>query len=136
MSVSVTWDNDQQSIIRFQFADGWEWNEFHAAVQDAQDLLATVGHVVDIIADFQHTPFVPTETLARLAYVGSPSPINLGSIVLVGSKEFSTTTLAVFRSYYRTVAQSFEVAHSVERGRALLARAEVRYPVMQKMMFA
>ncbi len=136
MSVSVTWDNDQQTILRFQFAECWEWNDFQAAIQDSQVLLATVGHIVDVIADFQDSRLVPTETLARLAYVGGPSPINLGNIVVVGSQAFSMTTLSLFRTYYRSVAEAFEVTHSVERGRALLAKAGVRYPVVQKLMFA
>jgi hypothetical protein len=136
MSVSVTWDNDQHTILRFQFGDYWEWDEFQAAIKESQGLLASVNHIVDVIADLQHSPFVPTETLARLAYVGSSSPINLGNIVLVGSNSFAKTTLAVFRTFYGTMAQAFEVAHSVERGRVLLSQAGIRYPVVQNMMLA
>jgi hypothetical protein len=136
MSVNVTWDNAEQTVLCFQFGDYWEWNEFQSAIQESQRFLASVGHIVDVIADFHDSPFVPTEALARLAYIGSPSPINLGSIVLVGSQAFSTTTLAIFRTFYGNMAQAFEVAHSMERGRALLAKAGIRYPAVQKMMFA
>jgi len=136
MKVIVGWDNEAKTILRFHFSEDWEWNEFQAALQEAESLLASVGHMVDVIADFQGSNRVPTETLARLAYVGSPCPINMGNIVLVGSKLFATTTLAIFQTFYGKVAQTFEFTHSLERARALLAKAGIRYPVGQKVMFA
>lgn len=131
MSVHVTWDNNDHTVLRYDFDGDWQWEEFQTAFRRAREMLETVGHIVDVIADFRTSSSVPTETLARLAYVGSSSPINLGNTILVGSNTFSMTTLALFRTFYSNVAHVFDTAYSLERARALLAKSGLRYPAME-----
>jgi len=127
MSVTVTWDNHERTVLRYEFAGAWLWEDFRKALDQAEKMLASVGHIVDVIADFEASGCVPTETLARLAYVAGNRPVNLGSNVIVGSKVFNTTTFTVFGNYYGDVARAYQMAHSLDRARALLAKTTLQY---------
>lgn len=131
MSVMVTWDNNERTVIRYHFDGDWQWEEFKAAFRHAQEMLETVGHIVDVIADFQTSDCVPTETLARLAYVARNRPANLGNSVIVGTKVFAMTTLSVFSAFYGDAARIYQWAHSLDRARAPLAKSGLRYPAME-----
>ena len=127
MSITVTWDNPERTVLRYEFTGVWQWDEFNKALDQAEKMLASVGHIVDVIADFQASGCVPTETLARLAYVAGSRPVNLGANVLVGSQVFNTTTFTVFGNYFGDVARSYQMAHSLDRARALLAKTTLQY---------
>ena len=129
MSVIVTWDNDERTTVRYDFSGSWRWDEFRAAFRQAQEMMEGVGHMVDVIADFETSGCVPTETLARLAYVAARRPTNLGNSVVVGTKVFETTTLRVFGIFYGEMARAVHYAHSLDRARALLARSGLHYPL-------
>jgi hypothetical protein len=132
MGITVTWDNDAQTVLRYGFGEHWQWDDFKKAFRQAQQMLASVGHMVDVIADFQNSACVPTETLARLAYVAASRPPNLGNSVIVGSKVFDTTTFTVFGHFYGDTARTYHVTHSLDRARALLAKAGLHYPLPER----
>ncbi len=136
MSITVTWDNEARTALRYDFAENWQWDDFKKAFRQAQQMLASVGHIVDVIADFHNSGCVPTETLARLAYVAGNRPANLGSNVIVGSPVFDTTTFTVFGNFYGDVARTYQMTHSLDRARALLARTPLQYPMPQRTLSA
>jgi hypothetical protein len=136
MSITVTWDNDIQTVLRYDFGANWQWDDFKKAFRQAQQMLASVGHIVDVIADFQNSACVPTETLARLAYVSGKRPPNLGSSIIVGSPVFDTTTFTVFGNFYGDLARTYHVTHSLDRARALLAKTPLQYAAPQHTLSA
>jgi hypothetical protein len=136
MSITVTWDNPAKTALRYEFADRWQWDDFKKAFRQAQQMLASVGHIVDVIVDFQNSGCVPTETLARLAYVAGSRPANLGSNIIVGSQVFDTTTFTVFGNFYGDIARTYYMTHSLDRARALLARTPLHYADTQNFLSA
>jgi hypothetical protein len=136
MSITVTWDNAAKTALRYEFAGKWEWDDFSKAFRQAQQMLASVGHMVDVIADFQNSGCVPTETLARLAYVAGNRPPNLGSSIIVGSPVFDTTTFTVFGNFYGDLARTYQMTHSLDRARALLEKAVLQYSATQHILSA
>jgi hypothetical protein len=136
MSITVTWDNATKTALRYEFAEKWYWDDFKKAFRQAQQMLASVGHIVDVIADFQNSGCVPTETLARLAYVAGNRPVNLGANIIVGSPVFDTTTFTVFGNFYGDIARTYHVTHSLDRARALLAKTPLQYSAPQNFLSA
>src|SRR5688500_1941902 len=56
MGVTVVWDTEAQTALRFDFVGQWQWNEYDAAVRDAYAFLQQVSHRVDIIANLRPGP--------------------------------------------------------------------------------
>ncbi len=129
MSVSVMWDNDIHTALRYDFVGDWNWQEFITVYQQADRMFKSVGHLVDVIADFQQSGCVPVETLVRLAYIFYGRPENLGNSILVGDQTFTTTSFAVFGQFYGEAARTFQLVHSLDRARALLTKAPLTYPL-------
>lgn len=49
MPVKVSWDNDEQTIIRYETYDRWTMQEFWEAYEEARRMLDSVEHEVDFI---------------------------------------------------------------------------------------
>lgn len=58
--VILNWDNAQQTILRIDFARGWQWQDLFHVLEDANQLLDASPHPVSIIANplsnFVHMP--------------------------------------------------------------------------------
>ncbi len=129
MSITITWDNEERTTLGYTFADYWEWKEFQEAFGQAQQMLQSIRHSVDVIADFHESGCVPTEALAWLAYVGNCPPKNLRRNVIVGTKAFAMTSFAVLSAFYAQQARSYQFAYTLDRARSLLG-ATVEYYAM------
>jgi hypothetical protein len=129
MSVTIKWDNEERTALRYTFTGCWQWQEFQETFGQAQQMLRSVRHAVDVIADFHESSCAPTEVLARLAYVGNCPPKNLRRSVIVGTKAFAMTSFAVFSAFYTQQARACQFAYTLDRARSLLGAA-VEYYVM------
>jgi hypothetical protein len=49
LPISTQWHDAEQTIIRCDITGAWTWEEFHASLDEAHQLLATVNHPVVII---------------------------------------------------------------------------------------
>jgi len=136
MGVFVTWDNEARTTLRYDFVGDWGWDEFLAAYRQAEAMFESVGHLVDVIADFQQSGCVPVETLARLAYIFRDRPENLGSSVIVADRTFTTTSFAIFGQYYSDVARTYQLVHSLDKARGLLSKAPLTYTLPGNIMTA
>ena len=50
MSVNVTWENNERTIIRLTVSGRWQWCELHAAKAQIEAMLDTVDYPVNILA--------------------------------------------------------------------------------------
>jgi hypothetical protein len=69
MPVTVQWDNDQKTVLRYEFSDVWTWEEFFEAQGQREPLLQDVHHRVHhllIFAPHQRVPALLTFNAKRL----------------------------------------------------------------------
>ncbi len=59
MSISVQWDNPEQTIVRWDFDGEWTWEMFRKAQYASNQLILSVRHRVDIIGDVTRSPSTP-----------------------------------------------------------------------------
>lgn len=51
MGIKVIWDNDEKTIVRYNFDSQWTWDDFYMARSEAYDLIDTVNHKIGVIFD-------------------------------------------------------------------------------------
>lgn len=92
MNIKTDWDNSEKTIIRYQFARGWSWNELHDAFEMGNAMIDMVDHHVNVIMDFsQASMFAPSGALNQARHVTeSPRHPNLGLTAVVGSSFISS----------------------------------------------
>lgn len=89
MNIDANWDNETKTIIRYQYRNGWNWDDYFAAIKAAADLLDTVDHKVDIIMDFHSANLLPQGAVTQVQRAFShPRHPNIGLTIFVGANAF------------------------------------------------
>jgi hypothetical protein len=83
MSISVEWDNAEQTTILFTYQRPWNWNEFDAAVEQSLAYLDMVQHPVDVIFDLRSGGFPPKDAVWRFKTAAEITHPNIGKYVYV-----------------------------------------------------
>ncbi|MBZ0286662.1 MAG: hypothetical protein K8I30_03540 [Anaerolineae bacterium] len=120
MSITVQWDNEQHIILRWDFIDPWDWNDFLAAQKASNALISSVPHTVHIISDVSGNHQVPPGAIARFRTYKRDDPPNAGRVVLVGASTYIRTMVEIFRGIFPNTGGNFTFADSLEDARAEL----------------
>jgi hypothetical protein len=120
MSVTVSWDNPEKTVIRYDLRGAWTWQEFHLAMDEGVVMRTSVSHVVDVIANLEQSAGIPPNTLSQLRRLYKVKLDNRGMVVLAGGSAFVAALVKIFQSLHLRARREAAVAPSVERARALL----------------
>jgi hypothetical protein len=99
MKITVAWDNPEQTIIRYDFAQGWTWEDLFAAVAEDDSLMDSVDHDVHIIFNVQDAS-VPPNPLSRLRGLSGQINPKLGLLVVVATDAWFHRVTEIFYSVY------------------------------------
>src|SRR5258708_34030035 len=88
MSVSVTWDNAQKTIVCLAYQQPWTIAEFDAGQIELKQLLSTVAYPVDIIIDISKAGTPPPNAINRFMAAAKNRLRNQGKAVVVGADMF------------------------------------------------
>ena len=128
MSISVSWDNPQKTVIRYLVEGEWGWDDLQAANGEMNKLLETINHQANILLVLHNTSLVPNEVFSRFKRSMRTRHPRLGSVmVFVGAPRLVRMLTETFtRLYGRRAGLVFEFAETEEEGRRILAAAETR----------
>ncbi len=121
MPITVQWDNDQKTTIRYEFAGRWTWEQLFAANDERDAMMKTVDYRVDLIADLRNTMVVPPGAASQFKRIAQ-ARAGTGVTVVVGANRFMQIMLDVFKLVQRQSESALATAGSLEEARALLAR--------------
>ena len=87
MKITVDWyDPETKSILIYHFSDGWTWNDYINAGNEAVQLISSVPHTVHTIMDVRDVSLVPKGAITQMRRAVSIEPqSNNGQYVIVGS---------------------------------------------------
>ncbi|HEC21364.1 MAG TPA: hypothetical protein ENI95_00445 [Chloroflexi bacterium] len=122
MGVIARWDNGDRKTLLIEFSDPWTWNDYHAMIARATEMVNQVIHTVDVIADLRNSSTVPDSDVIRNLVGGlNQMPYNVGLYVIVGLDGFEKSIATVFEKAMNSAA----VVRSLDEARAYLARWRV-----------
>ncbi len=125
MGIKVIWDNEQKTVLRYEFDGRWHWIDFQQATKYAATLLDTVDHSVGVIIDLTHSQAVPEQPLSNIkTALGNPRHDKVGLTVVVGASLFLTALADSARRIYKSVSGNYDIdlARSLDEARTILAR--------------
>ncbi len=121
MGIQVRWDNPQQDILLCVFEETWNWQDYHAAMQQGRALIDSVDHSVDVIFDFQRTHFAPSGALRHLGNsFRSLADANLNRLVIVSATGILHIIVEVLTNLYPRTAASMSQAVTMKEAYKLL----------------
>ena len=118
MGIAVSWDDDAQSIIRWEFEADWNWNEFHLAFDRSLEMAKSVPYRIDVIPNVTHTDKLPAGALGQFKRIYDNSPENTRLIVITGGNRFVNTVIKTFAAIYRI--PTWRTVKTLEDARALI----------------
>lgn len=122
MTITVEWDNEAQTVLRYTFASPWTWEEYQMAIQQAWDMAGTVDHPTDTITDLSHSRLLPDNLFRNVRQSVVEIPESTRTVVLVGGGLIVEMMLGAMRRLYRSHTQKFFHARTVDEARALIRR--------------
>ena len=121
MGVSVSWDNDDKTALRYDFKGRWTWQEFDAATVEAFAMTGSVPHIVDSISNFEIGAALPPNALFQFRRAMSKAPPNRGITVIVGGSLFIKTMVTTFSRLNKQLGERLLIADTLNQARTLLA---------------
>ena len=109
MPIVSRWESNEKTIIYIQFVDEWSWSEFTPVRETIAEMLESVPHMVDYIADFREVDHIPSGALAVGRSIHKSCKHNEGVAVIVGDAPL-----------LRTLFQSFMIAHPASKSHLIL----------------
>ncbi len=128
MSVTVQWDNDAKTVLRYEVAGRWTWDEFYVAYDQGKSMMEAVPHTVHFIMvpmDFLTRNYLPPGALTHISSIYRRAAPNSGMTINVGGGGFARAMLNVLGRVSPKIAQKFAFADSLEEARTILAKAVV-----------
>jgi hypothetical protein len=121
MGITVLWDNDEHTVIRYDFEGQWIWSEFFVATGDAFTLTRSVSHTVDSISNFMPGAALPSDALFQFRRAMATAPPNRGVTVIVGGSTLIKTMVIVFGKVNRQLGARLFLADTLDQARTLLS---------------
>jgi hypothetical protein len=121
MGVTVDWDNDSHTVIRYDFISSWTWDDFQAATHTAFALRQNVNTPVDIIHNLEQTAHIPEGALSWLLKLREKSP-NRGVVVFAAGQfhDYYKNLLSIFRQITKGATPPVIVVETLDEARAVL----------------
>lgn len=121
MNIEVVWDNEEKTIARFDYGIDWTWDHFLAANKQYDEMLVSVDHPVDLIADFTEGTLPPMGAFGRFKSSQENLKKKGGVVVVVGGGLFITLLVSSFSRVYKALSENLMVAESVDEARKKIA---------------
>jgi hypothetical protein len=126
MPYQLRWYNDQHTAILRTLLPGWTWDDYEKSYLEAFDMIKTVKHTVDLVADYEDSPEAPPSEggmMSEFSKVWSERPKNLGLFILVGAGDFHKSMAEVFLKTFADSSDSVRfVTSRVEADEILAGR--------------
>jgi len=116
------WDDEAHTIMRVTYRPGWTWDDLEGNLSIEEEMLDSVDHRVDVIADFRGTR-LPPGAISRLPKIAQSPPYthrNSGSVVMVGSPAFMEEVVGLYKRLYGQAAR-LTMVKDLDEARALIA---------------
>lgn len=120
MPITIAWDNEEKSVIRYDFNGAWTWNQYLQVMEELMIMMKSVEHRVDAIANMK-SGIMPMSgsalSIARTALYKLPS--NRGVVVVV-TNPFVGVMLKTFKQFDREIGAILRAASSIEEANELI----------------
>jgi hypothetical protein len=125
MSVTVQWDNEDKTLVRYDFEGRWTWDEFYAAYEQGKKLTEAVPYKLFYILypkDNTSQRYLPSNFLSHAVAINRQSDPNAGLTVIVSQSPFVHGLLSVLTTVMRFAGQRYATSRTLDEARAMLVK--------------
>ncbi len=122
MSISIQWDNPDQTALVLTFTAPWTWAEYEAISDTIQKAFDSVSNNIDLIIDLHHAgTHVPDHVLAQLRDAYSDDVSNLDEYIFVGASTTFIQQLTIADRYLTALggALDYQCVDTIDQARRI-----------------
>ena len=131
MSITIVWDNDDKTILRYDFSEEWKWSDVETVTQISLSFLDTVTESVSIIINLDKNNRTPSGGLTYAKELFAPSHTNYsGNAVVIGDDKVLQTLVSILtKAYPNTMEQiTIRFVDTLDDARTILNPYETPNP--------
>ncbi|MBK8022227.1 MAG: hypothetical protein IPK19_12555 [Chloroflexi bacterium] len=127
MGAIAAWYDSDRTIILQIYTDNWTWDDFYSACRQSAEMMGSVSHRVDIIADYLHSGPIPIGgAVTHARNVMSAYPLNWGGLVIVTESRVILLLVSTFKKVFPSnLGSRTFAASSVEDAEKLIHRLRI-----------
>jgi hypothetical protein len=124
--IEVSWDNDAQSIARYDFEYGWTWAELESANEKYRAMEKNISHhICMIIVQNYSQHYLPSNPLSKIGTMMASRSPQHGITVIVTRSSLIMSVMNLIIKVYPS-ASYLRFAHTVEEARAMIQRYSIQ----------
>jgi hypothetical protein len=113
MPITVSWHDASKTIVHLSYLKPWNWPEFETAIVEANALMDTVDHPVDMIVQM-HDGLPREISPARFRTIFQHFHRNIRSTALLGANDLIRVTITAFMRVLGQDHREFFFAASID----------------------
>lgn len=114
MAVAVEWTDTEKKIIRYDFPAQWTWDDLYSAMNQVNEMMASVPHNVYVVISFAHSKGIPPGALTHLRIGTLKAAPNWGGGVFIGVSSLLTALLNTFTLLNKKLGERYAIAKDNE----------------------
>jgi hypothetical protein len=126
MPIRVEWDSDEKRVVHYTFDTKWSWDEYHAAIAQAYDMVKDLPYIVNMILDFSSGNMFPSNALSHFGNSMKTPPREFDVAVVVTKSRFVDNLVTILGRIAGKAREKLIVRKSVEEARVYLSTLEKR----------
>lgn len=102
MGIQIKWANPRQTIIQLTLERGWTWDDLYDAIRQADRLITSVPHTVNMVIDIEKAGGLPRDFMkvAGDVFASGDARPNEGQKIVVGANWLIQTAYSGFQKVY------------------------------------
>lgn len=124
MPVSLQWDNDDHTILRYDYCGRWTWEDYAPVYERAGILLRECNWTVHFIVNLKDEVarnHLPAGALIRAVNIYRNAPANSGKTIIVNAGMVYRTVAQTGAAAYPAIGKKYAFADTLEEARLMLA---------------
>lgn len=123
IGIQCAWDDAEKTVIRMEFGDYWDWDDFNQALAEAGNMIREVKHQVDIVTYMRvTTPMPDGNPDVNIEAAIQNLPKNVGIHVMVGGNALMNRALKILSHSYEYLTGRFLQSRTEGEAYRLIAR--------------
>jgi hypothetical protein len=120
MSVVVNWIDAEKKIIRYEFSAQWSWDELYGAMNQVNEMMASVPYNVYVLISFEHSTGLPSGALTQMRIGTMKAAPNWGGGVFIGVSSLLTAMLNTFTLLNKKLGERYAIAKNNDEAMAII----------------
>ncbi len=129
MPITVTWGDNTKSYVHLKAEGAWEFDEYHRAIAEANALINSVEHTVNVISHLsdEKAKRMPRNAMPEFRKAAKDMPDNVGIIILVpGNIMIQMFTNTVSKLFGNVIHMKLRSAKTLEEAEKLSAEERAK----------